>query len=228
MPEIRKLSVMALNLLSSSHLQTTTAMSCAVYTSTKQCSTSTPAVPTQSTDDVSLYVSVGVSGAVIALIAAAVIVISVTVCLRKRNSKVTNDVIYQSSSGQVVMKTNEAYVETRASDSNYTDDVYAYATQPTTAVLTSNAAYNVHTSTDAVPTSSAARIPTSTNDAYGVTCRETDIAISTNEAYGITRKAKEAASHDGADIPAESVPTSANQAYGAAICQNTDDTYDYI
>ena len=46
--------------------------------------------------------------------------------------------------------------------------------------------------------------------------------------YGITRKAKEAASHDGADIPAESVPTSANQAYGTAICQNTDDTYDYI
>ena len=120
------------------------------------------------------------------------------------------------------MKTNEAYAETRASDS---DDMYTYATPSTTAVLTSNAAYNVHTSTDAVPTSSAARIPTSTNDAYGVTCRETDIAISTNEAYGITQ---EAASHDGADIPAESVPTSVNQAYGTAICQNTDDTYDYI
>ena len=128
--------------------------------------------------------------------------------------------IYQSASGQVVMKTNEAYAETRASDSNYTDYMYAYATQPTTVILTSNTVYNVHTST--------ARIPTTTNDAYDVTCRETDIAISTNEAYGITRKAKEAASHDGADIPAESVPTSANQAYGTAICHNTDDTYDYI
>ena len=209
-------------LLSSSHFQTTTAMPCAVYTSTKQCRTSTPAMPTQSTYDVSLYVSVGVSGVVIALIVAAVIVISVTVCLRKRNIKVTNDVIYQSSSGQVIMKTNEAYAETRASDSNYTDDMYAYVTQPTTAILTSNTAYNVHTSTDAVPTSSAARIPTSTNDAYGVTCRETDIAISTNEAYCITRKAKQAASHDGA------APTSLNQAYGTAICQNSDDTYDYI
>ena len=209
-------------------------MSCAVYTSTKQCSspgtgaTSTPAVPSQSADDgaiLSLYVSVGVSGAVIALIAAVVIVISVTVCRRKRNNKHVNVTIYQSSSGQVVMKTNEAYAETGASDS---DDMYAYATQPTTAILTSNAAYNVRTSTDAVPTSSAARIPTYTNDAYGVTCRETDIAISTNEAYGITRKTKEATSHDGADIPAESVPTSANQAYGTAVCQNTDDTYDYI
>ena len=223
-----------MTLLSSSHFQTTTATTFAVYTSTKQYSspgigtTSTSAVPTQSTDDgaiLSLYVSVGVSGAVIALIAAAVIVISVTVCLRKRNNKHVNVTIYQSSSGQVVMKTNEAYAETRASDS---DDMYAYATQPTTAILTSNAAYNVRTSTDAVPTSSAARIPTYTNDAYGVTCRETDIAISTNEAYGITRKAEEAASHDGADIPAESVPTSANQAYGTAICQNTDGTYDYI
>ena len=88
---IRKLSVMAL--LFSSHLQTTTAK---MYTSTSSPgvgATSTPAVPTQSTDDVSLYVSVGMGGAVIALIAAAVIVISVTVCLRKRNSKVTNDVI---------------------------------------------------------------------------------------------------------------------------------------
>ena len=142
-------------LLSSSHFQTTTA----------------PAVPSQSVDDgaiLSLYVSVGLSGVVIALIAAAVIVISVTVCLRKRNNKrmnITDNVAYQSSSGQVVMKTNEAYAETRASDSNYTDDMYAYATPPTTAILTFNAAYNVHTSTDAVPTSSAARIPTSTNDA---------------------------------------------------------------
>ena len=212
-------------------------MSCAVYTSTKQCSspgtgaTSTPAVPSQSADDgaiLSLYVSVGVSGAVIALIAAVVIVISVTVCRRKRNNKHVNATIYQSSSGQVVMKTNEAYAETRASDFNYTDDMYVYATQPTTAILTSNTAYNVHTSMDAVPTSSTARIPTYTNDAYDVTCRETDIAISTNEAYGITRKANEATSHDGTDIPAESVPTSANQAYGTAICQNTDDTYDYI
>ena len=89
---IRKLSVMAL--LFSSRLQTTTAK---VYTSTSSPgvgATSTPAVPTQSTDDV---VSVGVGGAVIALIAAAVIVISVTVCLRKRNSKVTNDVMVKSS-----------------------------------------------------------------------------------------------------------------------------------
>ena len=174
-------------------------MSCAVYTSTKQCSspgtgaTSTPAVPSQSADDgaiLSLYVSVGVSGAVIALIAAAVIVISVTVCLRKRNNKHVNATIYQSSSGQVVMKTNEAYAETRASDS---DDMYAYATQPTTAILTSNAAYNVHTSADVVydlPTSSGngeIDIPTTTNEAYDVTCKaRSGCTYTLNQAYSMS------------------------------------------
>ena len=137
--------------------------------------TSTPAVPTQSNGILPLYVSVGVGGA---LIAAAVIAISVTVCLRKRNKKVTNGVIYQSSihSGQVIMKTNEAYVETRASDSN---DMYMYATPPTTAILTSNAAYNVHTSTDVVYD-----LPTSSGNG------ETDIPTTTNEAYDVTRKAR--------------------------------------
>ena len=179
-------------------------MSCAVYTSTRQYSspgtgaTSTPAVPTQSADDgaiLSLYVSVGVSGAVIALIAAAVIVISVTVCLRKRNNKHVIVTIYQSSSGQVVMKTNEAYAETRPSDSNYTDDVYAYATPPTTAILTSNVAYNVHNSTDVVydlPTSSGNRetesnIPTTTNEAYDVTCKtRSGCTYTLNQAYSMS------------------------------------------
>ena len=187
-----------MTLLSSSHFQTTTATTFAVYTSTKQYSspgigaTSTPA---QSTDDgaiLSLYVSVGVSGAVIALIAAAVIVISVTVCLRKRNNKHVNVTIYQSASGQVVMKTNEAYAETRASDS---DDMYAYATQPTTAILTSNVAYNVHTSTDVVydlPTSSGnketeSNIPTTTNEAYDVTCKaRSGCTYTLNQAYSMS------------------------------------------
>ena len=190
-----------MTLLSSSHFQTTTTMTFAVYTSTRQYSspgigtTSTSAVPTQSTDDgavLSLYVSVGVSGAVIALIAAAVIVISVTVCLRKRNNKHVNVTIYQSASGQVVMKTNEAYAEIRASDSNYTDDMYAYATQPTTVILTSNAVYNVHTSADVVydlPTSSGNRETTTTNEAYDVTRKASEYEVAVpirhlNQAYG--------------------------------------------
>ena len=128
--------------------------------------------------------------------AAAVIVISVIVCLRKRNNKhinITDNVAYgtsrelsacddvanQPSSGQLEMKSN---TETRASDSNYTDDMYAYATPPTTAILTSNVAYNVHTSTDVVydlPTSSGNRET------------ESDIPTTPNEAYDVTRKARE-------------------------------------
>ena len=121
-----------------------------------------------------IVLSAGVSGVVVVLIAAAVIVISVTVCLRKRNNKhinITDNVAYstsrneielsacddvanQPSSEQLKMNNN---TETRASDS---DDMYAYATPPTTAILTSNVAYNVHTSTDVVhdlPTSSGNR-----------------------------------------------------------------------
>ena len=129
-----------------------------------------------------IALSAGVSGVVVVLIAAAVIVISVTVCLRKRNNKHINvtdkfaygtsrneielsacdDAANQPSSGQLKMKNN---TETRASDSNYTDEMYAYATPPTTAILTSNVAYNVHTSTDVVydlPTSSGNRETTTT------------------------------------------------------------------
>ena len=103
-------------------------------------------------EELIIVLSAGLSGVVVVLIAAAVIVISVTVCLRKRNNKHVNisayatsrneielsacdDVANQPSSGQLKMKNN---TETRASDSNYTDDVYAYATPPTTAILTSN------------------------------------------------------------------------------------------
>ena len=141
-----------------------------------------------------IVLSAGVSGVVVVLIAAAVIVISVTVCLRKRNNKHVNvsdnvaygvsrneielsacdDVANQPNSRQLKMKNN---AETRA---NYTDDVYAYATPPTTAILTSNAAYNVHTSTYVVydlPTSSGNRET------------ESDIPTTTNEAYDVTRKA---------------------------------------
>ena len=149
------------------------------------------------------------SGVAVVLIAAAVIVIFVTVCLRKRNNKhvnVSDNVAYgvsrneielsacddaanQPSSGQLKMKNN---TETRASDSNYTDDMYAYVTPPTTAILTSNVAYNVHTSTYVVydlPTSSGNRETTTTNEAYDVTCKARDYEVAVpirhlNQAYG--------------------------------------------
>ena len=37
---------------------------------------------------------------------------------------------------------SEAYTDVIANDPNYVDGTYSYATQPTTAVLISNAAYN--------------------------------------------------------------------------------------
>ena len=75
-------------------------------------------VPTQSTGEGSnvllVYISAGVSGAVVVLVAAAVTVISVSVCLRKRMNKhvkTTDNVTYLYSSGQETMKINEVYAE---------------------------------------------------------------------------------------------------------------------
>ena len=125
---------------------------------------SPPPQPPNEAESNATYISVGVSGAVVALIAAAVIVMSVTVCLRKRNNKHVNitdnvaygvsrneielsacdDVANQPSSEQLIMIANEAYAGTQASDSNYINDNHMdnYATEPTTAILTPNAAYN--------------------------------------------------------------------------------------
>ena len=69
-------------------------------------------VPTQSTGEgrgaLLVYISAGVSGAVVVLVAAAVTVISVSVCLRKRKNKhvnTTDNVAYHcSSSGPETMK----------------------------------------------------------------------------------------------------------------------------
>ena len=92
-----------------------------------------------------VYASAGVSVAVVMLIAAAVIVISVCVCLRRRknrNMNTTDNVAYHYSSGQQTMTINEVSTDITANDPDCVDDTYSYATQPTTAVLTSNAAYN--------------------------------------------------------------------------------------
>ena len=92
-----------------------------------------------------VYANAGVSVAVVMLIAAAVIVISVCVCLRRRknrNMNTTDNVAYHYSSGQQMTTINKAYADARANDPDCVDDTYSYATPPTTAVLTSNAAYN--------------------------------------------------------------------------------------
>ena len=158
----------------------------------------TTALPTQPqsvaehSGALSVYVSVGVSGAVVVLVAAAVTVISASVCLRRRKNKqvnTTDNVAYHCSGGPETMTINEAYTDIIASDPNYMydDDTYSYATLPSTAVLTPNAAYNAVSCSGHIT-----EIELETNDAYepvsvaeNVTYQtsDTDVRTSANEAY---------------------------------------------
>ena len=73
-------------------------------------------VPTESGGSLSLYISVSVGGGVVVLIAATVIVISVTVCLRKMKGKhvntLTDNVAYGVSEKEMELSTNAAYIAT--------------------------------------------------------------------------------------------------------------------
>ena len=126
----------------------------------------------------SVYVSVGVSVAVVVLVAVAVIAISVSVCLRKtkksKHVNTTDNVAYHCSSDPETMTINEAYTDIIANDPNYVyvDSTYSYATQPTTAVMTSNVAYNALSCSGRND-----EIKLETNDAYD------PVSVAENVAY---------------------------------------------
>ena len=124
----------------------------------------TSPVPVQSGEALSVYISVGVSGVVVVLIASAVIVISVTVYLRKRNIKhvntYTDNVAYGVSEKEIEMNINAAY--------NATCDSTRLQNEADTH------AYDYVTTTDL-------RIITAPNKAYV----KTSIPVSSNQAYGM-------------------------------------------
>ena len=141
-----------------------------------------PSQPTQSTTgDGSVYIGVGVSiGVLLVLVITAIIVIFVIIWLKRRkmngHMNTTDNEAYQITSDQLTMKTNVAHVETRTSDYVAADLSYSCATEP---ILTSNTAYNAHTSSS---TTAASGIDTSSNDAYyAVTSGESDGFMSQND-----------------------------------------------
>ena len=106
----------------------------------------------------SLYISVGVSGVVVVLIAAVLVVISVTVCLRKRKSKhfntVTDNVAYGVSEKEMKLSTNAAYTATRYSNTlQDRADTYDYVTT-TDLIHITTAPNEAHVKTSDVPVSS--------------------------------------------------------------------------
>ena len=173
-----------------------------------------------------------------------IITLSVLVCVRKWEKNNTG--AYECSGGQFVLRTTEANTEYSDIVSSYVvENPYSYAAYPTTAILFSNAAYNVqpspHVGTSPTATTDS-DIPTSMNVAYAVSCGDNhsltttkaskeavyeavttngaveSIHMTPNLAYGATA-AHEAVTTNGA---VESIHMSPNLAYGATACPMTD------
>ena len=158
----------------------------------------------------SFSVGVGGAGALLLLTTVPVVLITVLVCLKRRNNKLktTENVAYLNSNS--VSQTNMANnLTSQDSLCPYTSDLL----NPT-----QNEVYNGHTSSSDV---TDICIPTFTNQAYGNNCptSNTEILTSTNQAY------LEDVIYEDANIP-----TSTNQSYLQRSCQSGSDslTYDYI
>ena len=160
-------------------------------------------MPTQSTGEGSgtlfVYISAGVSGAVVVLVAAAVTVVSVSVCLRKRKNKhvnTTDNVAYHcsNSSGLETLKINEAYAELSGpSITTSTNDAYGITGGASDVTTSQNVAYAV---TDGAFQSSGSGMRMKINKAYAdmssamnedaytyVTQHTTAVLTATNAAY---------------------------------------------
>ena len=109
----------------------------------------------------SLSVGMGVAGASLVFISAAVIIITALVCLRKRNNTLstTKNVAYSSTS-EIDSFASTAYVESSDHHTAPSDGTYTYITIP------------------------ASSIPTFPNMAY----MTTDLLTSTNQAYQCQKK----------------------------------------
>ena len=192
-------------------------------------------------NDASFLVGVGVAGILLIIITAAAIIVTVLVCLRKKTNKlnITDNVAYQSSTSEVKLSPNAEYTATGDNSSTSHDQEYMYVTtastdsQQVTATTSTDKKCNTPTSTNVhmvykipactnpacVPTSTS-ETTTSTNEAYGVPSSADgvyNIPISTSAAYEITTSSECA-------YIATDVPTSTNQAYGAAQHQSGSDT----
>ena len=182
------------------------------------------------------YISAGVSGAVVVLVAATVTVISVSVCLRKRKNKhvnITDNVayLYSNSSGQETMKLNEAYAELSGpSITTATNDAYGITGGASDVTTSQNEAHAV---TDGACQSSGSGMKMKTNEAYAdmssavnedaytyVTHRTTAVLTATNAAYNAHTSTDEV--YPTSSTAGNDITTSSNEAYG--ITQQIDAT----
>ena len=119
----------------------------------------------------SLFVGVGVATLSV-LITAAVIIITVLVCLKKNRLNITYNVAYQSSTSEVKLFPNAAYTATDDNSPTSPYQEYTYVTPDTTSTQQDNTTTSSNRECDII---------TITNEAYvATTC---NISTSTNQAY---------------------------------------------
>ena len=122
-------------------------------------------------NNASFFVGVGVATLSV-LIKAAVIIITVLVCLKKNRLNITYNMAYQSSTSEVKLSYNAAYTATGDNSPTSHYQEYTYVTPNTT----STQQVNTITSSNR-----ECEITTITNEAYiATTC---NISTSTNQAY---------------------------------------------
>ena len=175
-----------------------------------------------------VYISAGVSGAVVVLVAAAVTVISVSVCLRKRKNKhvnTTDNVTYLYSNGPETMKISEGYAAiSDPSINTSTNDAYGITRGACDVTASQNEAYAV---TDGACQSSGSGMRMKTNEAYAdmssamnedaytyVTQRTSVVLTATNAAYNAHTSTDEIYDYPISSITGNDITTSSNEAYG--------------
>ena len=195
------------------------------------------------------YISAGVSGAVVVLVAAAVTVISASVCLRKRKNKhvnTTDNVAYHCSNSrdQETMKLKEAYAELSGpSITTSTNDAYGITGGASDVTTSQNEAYAV---TDGACQSSGSGMKMKTNEAYTdmssamnedaytyVTQRTTAVLTATNAAHNALTSTDEVYNYPNSPTAGNDIATSSNEAYGItqqvnaiSITHATDEVHD--
>ena len=189
--------------------KTTTYIKQSIYTTAVTSSlTLSPSTQVHSTDEVdaTLYVSIGVSGAVVVLIATAVIGISVCIImyLRKRQVKLVNisvtdttdNVAYGTSKNEMKLSCNVANSTTQSASS---EDENTYDYVPTTVSTTDRNDIITTSPNEAYAATKRASLQgEDTYDYISTTDGNDIITTSPNEAYAATGN----------------VPVSSNQAYG--------------
>ena len=128
-------------------------------------------------NNASLFYGVGVTGTLLVLIIAAVISVTVLVCLKKKSKfSVRDNVAYMHSTIEVELPPTEAYTATGDHRLSSYDHEYVYISTSLTASQRVNPASSIKATNIPTVTDKTCDIPTSTNVAYA-------IPISTNPAY---------------------------------------------